>query len=587
MMRMIRWPGVASFFILVLLVVVFFVLFLDNLVRAGLTSVLTRVNQAEVNIERVELHWSPFAVDIQNLQMTNPEKPSHNRFAAASLRAEVRFLELLIGKYHIEELTAIGVLLDGERAQVGKVLEVAEPKEEVALRERLAEFNIELPTARSFLEGANISTPTLVKEAELKFNQREKLFGEARDNLPKQDKLDDYRARIDAIIDSKPRTPADLLAASEQLNAIKQELRADKQKVDAFLAASESLVKDTKQDINEIKATYQADLNRARALFSFDPDSLTELSGIMFGAQVEEWGGYALMAYDFIAPLLANAKENDAAVPSRWEGRYIDFDTHSSPTLWIKKAQLAMCLEELEFGLALQNITWQHERINSPTEFQLTANNAPDWDQFNFSGDLFINNLGQVRGTQKWQLAGVQLNDLELIGSSSLRTALTQAQLNSEGLLVINNGTITGQGDLHFVDTDFSVAGEGKLPQYFGQALSAINTFDLNLGLSGKFSRPKFQIRSDLDHQLGTQFNAILSTEVETRLAEVRTSLSSDSNGFMSKVEPWLIQAESLRGQGKSLEEGFAELLKAEVDNLIESESKRLLDRLKQKLGNN
>ncbi len=587
MMRMIRWPGVVSFFIVALLIVVFFALFLDNLVRAGLTSALTRVNQAEVNIEQVELKWSPFAVDIQNLQMTNPEKPSHNRFAATSLKAEIRFLELLIGKVHIEELTATGVLLDGERARVGKVLEVAKPQDEVALRERLAEFNVELPTSKSFLQGANITTPALAKEAEQKFNQREQVFAAARDNLPKQDKLDEYRMKIDAIIDSKPRSARELLAAREQLNAIKQEMRADKERVAAFLAASESIVKETKQDITEIKATYQADLDRARALFSFDPDSLTELSGILFGAQVEQWAGYALMAFDFIAPLLENAKANEAAAPSRWQGRYIDFDTHSSPTLWVKQAQLSMRLEELEFGLALQNITWQHERINTPTEFQLTANHAPGWKQFDFNGDLFINNLGQVRGKQQWQLAGVQLHDLELIGSSSLRTALTTALLNSAGSLVINNGDITGQGKLHFTDTGFSVTGEGKVPQYFGQALSGVDTFELNLGLSGRFSSPKFQLRSDLDHQLGSQFNAILSTEVESRLAEVRTSLTSDSNGFMSKAEPWLVQAEALRGQGKSLEEGFTELLKAEVDNLVESESDRLLEKLKKKLGNN
>ncbi|MCO4322677.1 TIGR03545 family protein [Aliidiomarina quisquiliarum] len=587
MMRIIRWPGVVGFFVLVVVVIVFFALFLDNLVRAGLSSALTRTNRAEVNIEQVELRWSPFAVDIKNLQMTNPEKPTHNRFAANSLRAEVRFWELLIGKIHVEELTATGVQIDHERAQPGKVLAAAEPREKIAVRDRLAEFNIELPTAKSFLEGANIATPALVKEAEEKFNQREQLFSEARKNLPKQEALDNYQARIEAIIDSKPRTPRDLLAAREELNNIKQELRAEKERVDAFLAVSESIVKDTKQDIDEVKATYQADLDRARALFSFDTESLTELSGIMFGAQVEQWAGYALMAFDLIAPLLENAKENEATTPSRWQGRYVDFDTHSSPTLWVKQAQLSMQLEELEFGLAMQNITWQHERINTPTEFQLTTNNAPGWEQFNFNGDLFINNLGQVRGKQQWQLAGVQLHDLELIGSSSLSTAITTALLNSVGSLVINNGDITGQGDLHFTDTDFSVTGEGRVPQYFGQALSRVNTFELNLGLSGRFSSPKFQLRSDLDQQLGTQLNAILSTEVESRLAEVRTSLTSDSNGFMSKAEPWLVQAEALHGQGKSLEEGFAELLKAEVDNLIESESERLLDRLKKKLGNN
>jgi len=587
MKRIIRLPGVLGFFVVAGLITVFFVLFLDNMLKAGLTSMLTKVNQAEVNIEQVELHWSPFAVDIKNLQMTNPEMPSHNRFEALSLRAEVRFLELFIGKVHIEDLTAAGVSFDSVRANAGKVVEQPEPEEEVGLRERLGEFNIELPTSKSFLNGANITTPTLLKEVEEQFNERRQRFVEARENLPAPEKFDEYKERINTVLDSRPRKPKELLEAREQLNEIKKDIRADKERVNTFLAASEDIVKETKKDLAEVKETYQADINRARELFSFDTDSLTELSGVMFGAQVEEWANYALMAFDFIAPLLENAKNSEEDQgPNRWQGRYVDFDTQSSPTFWVKNAHLSMKLQELEFSLAMQNLTWQHERINTPTEFQVTADNAPGWETFALNGDLFISNLGQVRGKQQWQLTGARLQDLELIGSSSLRTVLAQAQLNTEGSLVINNGELTGEGDLHFADTDFTVTGEGKVPQYLGQALQAINKFELNLGLTGQFNRPKFKLGSDLDHQLGAQFNTMLSAEAESRLAEVRTSLSAQSEGFMGEIEPWLEKAEAFRAEGKSLDEGFSELLNAELDDLVESEGGRLLDKLRKRTGN-
>src|SRR5690554_4212922 len=587
MMRMIRWPGVATFFIIVALIVVFFALFLDNIVRAGLTSALTRANQAEVNIEQVTLNWSPFSVDIKNIEMTDPEMPSHNRFSAGSLRAELQALELLIGKVHIEDLHVTEVQFTNLRAQPGKVVEAPEPEDDVALRERLAEFNIELPTARSFLEGANITTPALVQAAEQQFNERQQQFRAARENLPEAEKFDQYRARIDAIIESKPRKPRELIAAREQLNELKQEIRADKERVETFLATSENIVQGTKDDLSEIKETYQADLNRARELFSFNAESLTELSGIMFGAQVEEWANYGLMAFEFVAPLLENAKQTEEEVPSRWQGRYIEFDSKRSPKFWVKQAQLSMHLQQLDFNLAIQNLTWQHERINTPTEFQVTADQASNWEQFSLSGNLFINNLGQVRGTQQWLLAGAALENLELIGSSHLRTLLTKGMLNSEGTLTINNGEVVGQGGFDFSHADFTVTGEGKVPEYLGQALSAINTFNLNLDLTGQFTRPSFKLSSDLDRQLGAQFNSMLATEANSRLAEVRASLSADSQGFMSKAEPWLAQAEELRNQGKSLEESFTELLTAELDDLVESESERLLDKLRNKRGNN
>lgn len=587
MKGLIRWPGVAAFFIIIAIVISFFALFLDNMVRAGLTAAFTRANQAEVNIEQVALHWSPFSVEIKNIQMTDPDMPSHNRFAARSLRAEVQFLELLIGKVHIEDLHVAGVELNSLRVQPGKVAEVAEPEDQVALRERLAEFNIELPTAKSFLEGANITTPALVQSAEQKFNERQQQFKTARENLPETEKFDQYRTRIDAIIESKPRKPRELIAAREQLNEIKQEIRADKARVETFLATSESIVQGTQDDLNAIKETYQADLNRARELFNFNTDSITELSGIMFGTQVEEWANYALLAFDFIAPLLENAKQTEEQAPSRWQGRYIDFDSERSPKFWVKQAQLSMHLQQLDFNLAIQNLTWQHERIHTPTEFQLTADQGSHWEQFGLSGNLFINNLGQVRGAQQWQLIGAELQNLELIGSSHLRTLLTQGMLNSEGSLSIHNGEIAGQGGFNFSHADFTVTGEGKVPEYLGQALSAIHTFNLNLDLAGQFTRPSFKLSSDLDRQLGAQFNSMLATEANSRLAEVRASLSANSQSFMSKAEPWLAQAEELRNQGKGLEESFTELLTAELDDLLESEGERLLDKLRNKRGNN
>lgn len=593
MSRIIRWPGVTGFLVIVVGLAVFFMLFFDSLARSALTAVLTRVNQAEANIERLEVTWSPFAVDIHNIQLTNPDEPDYNRFSATSLRAQVQFLNLLIGKVHIDDLTAAGVDFHSKRAKTGKVLVPPEPEQSIPLRERLAALNIELPTAESFLAGANITTPDLVKAVETNFNQRQQAFEAARDNLPSREAFEDYKKRVQALLDSKPKSVEELLAAREELNRLKEEIKADKAGVDNFLMASETLVTATQADLAEVKATYQADLDRARALFRLDADALTELSGILFGAQVEVWAQYALMAFDFIAPLLENAQQQEQAAalkPSRWQGRYIDFETQSSPDFLIKNAHLSVNVVDVALLLELTNVTWQHERIQAPTLFQVQAEQGASqgvgWESFQLAGDLFIDHLGQVLGQQEWQLIGARLDQLTLLESSNLQAVMTQAGLNSHGSLVFAQGQFKGVGDLSFSNTDFAISGEGKMPYYLGQALSAVQNFDLSLGLSGQLTQPSIQISSNLDQQLGAQFNRLLASEAEAQLNQVRSSLSAQSDGVLSKIEPWLTQVQKLQAEGKNLDESFAELLNAEMGNLVETGGARLLDRIRSKVFN-
>lgn len=588
MKKVIRWPGFVAFIAIMLAVTLFFTLFLDNLVRLGLTSVLTRMNHAEVNIEQVELHWSPFTVQVQGLAMTDPERPTHNRFVAETLQAQVRLLELFIGKVHIDDLTVEGIAVGTERLKVGKVAadEEATEAEPVPLRERLAEYNIELPTAESFLAGADIQTPGLLAETEQAFKERRDDFELARQELPSKDVLENYKARLEAIIDSKPKKARELLAAREALKEVKADMRVDKERVETFIQVSEGIVSATEQDIAALRASYQADIEKAKTLFQLDPDSLTALSGILFGEKVEQWAHYGLVAMDVLAPLLKSAQsESEEQKHSRWTGRYIDFDTQSSPSFWVKNAQLSMKLEQLELALSMHDVTWQHERINTATTYQLLAESAGNWDTFNFNGELFINNQGQVNGEQTWQLDGAQLDNLELSGSSALLVELRQALVNSRGTLTLAGGQFDGNSEFHFTQSNFQVEGEATVAPYIGDALSSIHAFNLDLGIRGQLAKPQFSLHSDLDRQIGAQLNARLQSEADARLQQVRQSLTEQSDGVLAQLGPWLEQAQALHAEGKSMEETFTELLEKELESLIESERDRFLERLKRKNG--
>ncbi|WP_113907951.1 TIGR03545 family protein [Aliidiomarina celeris] len=589
MKQMIRWPGLLAFVVVFGGIALLLSIFLEPLAKTALQSTLTRLNGAEVNIAEVEIQRAPFAVTVKGLEMTDPQTPELNRLQVTTLRAEVAFLELLIGRVHIQDLTAAGVRFAQPRASAGAVRTREPAQDQQNWRERLESFDIELPSTESVLAGANIQTPALIEQVETQFKEREAQFNTAREQLPSTEKVEEYQQRIETILDSKPSNARELLAAREALKEIKDEIEADRERVREFLAVARGTLEATQQDVRAIRQASEQDLARAQELLRFDPQALTELSGILFGQKVEQWAQYGLVAFDFIAPMLNRAQQEQQS-PSRWEGRYIEFDGATQPTFWLKNAAFDVILEPqnatpVSIAASLKDLTWQHDRIGRATTFAVNNDSAPWWQELALSGDFYVNAGGDIRGAQRWQLAGAALNNLQLIEQTEFAAQLTEALLNSQGEIALNAGVLSGGGALDFSSVDFGTGGESSWARYFEQALDSVQAFDIQLGISGEMASPQFQIGSNLDNQLASSLQNMAQQEASDRLAEVRASLNARTEGVLSELRPWLERAEALQAQGVATEDIFAELLRSEVGDVVDAERERLLRRLGERLG--
>ncbi|MCC5854545.1 MAG: TIGR03545 family protein [Idiomarina sp.] len=584
-MKAIRWPGLITFLAIVGGLTLFIVVFIDGLVRVGLSAGLSRVNGAEVNIASVDLNWSPFSVTLQELQITDPEVPELNRFAAEELRAEVMFWDLFIGRVHITDLRANGITFGSERAQAGRVRATERDGEDAMdWRDRLAQFDIQLPGVEEVLGRADIRTPALSAEAEERFEARERAFRRVREELPSTSKVEDYQKRFEALSESRPRTPQELNRAREQFRELQRGMRDDRERVNAFLEVSREGARGTQEDIEALRNAYQHDLDRARALFSADQGSLTELTGILFGAQVQQWAEYGFMVFDFIAPLLQSAQE-DQEQPSRWAGRFIDFDRNNRPTFLVENAELSLGLEVGDIRMQIRDLTWQHAILGRPSTFELSSADSPWWRALRLDGDLFIGAEGSISGGQRWALEQARLDDLALVEQRQFSAALQRAVLNSQGELRIDGGALRGQGRLLFTEAAFATGGEASWARYFEQALQGIQRFDIDLGVRGELARPRLSLQSDLDNQLASIMNRMVREEADLRLASVRTELNETTQRLQGELQPWLERAQAIQSQATDYESKLTELLRVEFDELIRGDSDRLLNRIRTRVG--
>lgn len=585
MNKVIRWQGIVLFIILFGGTALLIRTFAGPLLKSGLEFGLTRANGAEVNIERVVVQWSPFALRIEEIQFTDPEQPTLNRLQASSAGAELYFWDAVIGRIHITDLHLTGIAMGVARSSPGRVrADYQAEREPRDWQQTLADLNIDLPNTEELLQRSDIRTPAVVAAAEAQLNTQRQLVRTAREQLPDEESLQAYQDRIEEITEARPRTPQELLELRNRLRALRDEMRADRDAVRAFVAAAETASETLQAELNNVRTAPEQDVQRLRSLLAFDNDSLTELSGIFFGPKVEEWSRYLLLAFDFIGPMLTRSDDEEVG-PSRWEGRYIDFDRQRRPRFLIDQALTDIQFASTHLGVEWRNITWQHDRIGgTPTTYTLAAANSPYWQELNLAGRFSLSTAAGFAGSQSWQVAGVNLAEQALFQQNEVAGKLLGAVLNSQGEIGVANGMLNGGGAVRLADVALQVQGDARWAQILADVLSNIRDIDMNVGVSGAMQAPGLSIRSDLDRQLQQGFSTALTAEADLHIARLRQQVEAEVASLTERLQPQLQQTNVWLQEGKQKQALFNDLFSVEPDDLQLGD--QLRDRLRDSLRN-
>lgn len=131
-------------------------LLLDMAVKAGITSGISAATGAEVNLKDAHLSLLGGKLELRELQVTNPEKPTHNLFQAELILADLSVTDLLARRFVIDTVSASGVRTGTERSSPGKLLrrpreERKEPEEVEEPQDSLAGYFEKAVTLRKYL----------------------------------------------------------------------------------------------------------------------------------------------------------------------------------------------------------------------------------------------------------------------------------------------------------------------------------------------------------------------------------------------------------------------------------------------------
>lgn len=581
---MIRKSGWLVFLALLATVLLLVYVFAGTAIRIGMVYTLEKAVGAEVNIDDVSLSLSPLALTIDDLQITNKDKPTHNTISFAKANAALEVWPALLGYYVVNDLSIDGLAYGTERRSPGKVYrgELAEESERVDLAEVL---QLDLPDADELMARANLQTEAKGEALQEQASTQKKQLESLKSQLPNKDNLEKIQADIKALTDSKIENAADLAAKTEQLKKLQDTLKAERDKVRQVKQQITESRDQLESAVTALRDASAADWQQLQQLANIGEGGLAPISQILLG---DVWGDRIAQLesiYRLVKPYIpedfgkGDAAESEAG--PTLPNRILPLPSQPYPDFLVRNARINWLIGGGEATISAQDITAQHDIINNPTRFNLDVQGLPTLAAFALNGDFAIRE--QMVTNVKWDMDGFALDSME-IGGGDNALNLAAGLLNSTGSLTLVDNQIDQQAQVILQQPNFSSSGNKYIQQLAG-LLNQQAQIPLTLGATGLLSDPQVSVRSPLDRLLG---DALLG-EAKAKIAELETKLRNQLDSKLQEElgaqSEWLAMLNQQDGEADALQGSIDNMLNAKLASVKDSAKDRLKDSLRDRLG--
>lgn len=605
----IRYEAIIPVTIIFALFFAYFKFFFDSHLKMGIEYGATYANGAEVNVGSLSTSFLNASLDIKNIEVTNKDAPNTNLVQIGGVSFKALWDGLLRGKVVIPLASIQDIMIQTPRKRPGKVLP---PK-------KSSESNVEslqssaLSVTNKALEGSmfgeladiaqgtnykdklkemenNLKTSQFIAKMETELKEKEKLWKERIEKLPKKEEFKALEARVKALkIDGKD--PMAAIAAVKEIDKIYKE-------VDSKVKAVKDSKDNLSSDINQYKNIYSdirkfidddiKDLEAKMGIPSLDPKDLAmRVFGRQFAKEIQRAEKYMRIAREYMPPPKKDRQSADAITPREREvGRDYKFPkTNFYPKFWVQKASINSKATPTGFsgtvGGELLNITDDPKSLGRPMEAKLTGE-FPNSNIFGVVMHAVIDHTTdspKESGTIK--VGAFPLKDIMLSQSSDVTYGFKQAIGSSELKASMQDEHLDLNFNANFDKIDFLVeAKSNKVKEIITGISQSLGALTLNGSATGRWNSMDLSVSSNI----GDRLQAALRQEFDKQLAQLKTKLREE---VTKKVEG---QKDKLLAQVGDFEKKFGVSLKDKDDAInslkakLDEEKKKATSKEKDKL---
>lgn len=527
MKKWIRWKGLIGFAVAVVLLLLFFILFVDTLIKSSIEYTGSRMVGAKVELDDAEFRFSPLGMQLTRLQITNPDQPLQNILDIKNISFKLDGLNLLRRKVLINEMRIDGVSLNTARKKSGAIKQATKPAETATKKEGKG-FDlpdISIPNADEILAREEIKTIQQAESLKNNIQTSQQQWTRIRDNIPGEKRIDEHKNRLDKIKQTNTKDIIQLTAAIKDLKALQKKIKADINNVESSSQQISGDLSKLASDLKALKDSPKQEYERLVGKYSASTSGIGNISHLLFGSEAKKYTRIALGWYKKIEPWLAYVEVTGTDAPKleRRQGQSIRFrEDHPSPDFLIKIIHASGEIPQGKFTGKIMNITSEQDITRKPTTLKFTGNNMQDIGSVSVTG--IFNHINPVTAKDKltFNMGDYQLNQYRLIDQKDMSIYLDQAKSDVTIFAERNNKQIIADFRSHVHSIKYNNQASGnELAMMFLSSINKTRDFNIYGKLRGTLDNYSTQVSSDLDNQL----KANMKQHMNRRLAGFRKQL--------------------------------------------------------------
>lgn len=545
---------------------------------------------AEVNVGTLNTSFSKANIRVQKIQITNPQKPSHNMIEVGDIRFGLLWDGLLRARFVVEEMATEQIGIDLPRKNPGRVKPPPPPepenegpsaieKEAEKLKGQALDKLKKDQAKNIFGDLANIlsgvdandqlksiedSLPSKakMKEVETSYNEKRKKWDEKLKSLPQGKDIQSISDRMNKVKTNNFKTPQEVVESVNQFQALIKEADDKFKTIQGASQELESDLKNLDQGLKDLDAMLKKDIKDLEARFRIPQlDARTLAQGLFsqyLDPYIEKMNYYKGLAQKYIPPkYLKKGQEKDPEPEfqphPRAKGVTYEFGRQNSyPLFWIKKVLVSSKANE-ELGIGdmkgqITHITSNQAIINKPTELQVTGS-LPKKQVNGIGLKMSVDTRGEAsRIEYNFGVDSYPMGEKKILDSPDVQIGLKEASAS-----ILSSGELVGLKDyeIKFGQTlkqaQFLASSKNEIvDDVLKNVFAGLPAVTIEAKAKGTFPNMSFDVYSNMGDELVRGFEKQVARKIEEAKAKLNAFIQDMVGKEKQKLEA---EVQKLRNQ--------------------------------------
>ncbi len=544
----IRFEAIIPVAILSLITFIYFTFYFDHHMKKLIEYVGTQANGAEVNVDSVRTSFIRGSFDLDRLQVTDPERATHNSIEIGNMHFQYLWDALLRMKFVVDDASINNIQLLKPRTSPGKVLppEPAKPSKINELQnEVMAQVKNKyganmLGDVLAILEGGDYEDQikkireTLKSEVRVKamvtdVNTKKAFWDGKIKELSDTSKLKQIETTLQVV--KKEKNFIQQAQGVKKLNDLLKDVQNQYKEIERSSNKLQAEVKAVSDYPKELQALVNEDIASLKNRFSVPQIDFKDMAMHLFAGQFAEYIAKA-RKYQAVAEQYLPEKKDPKDVvipPKRSEGKNYDFPiTAGYPLFWLKRAAISSkgTADSYSGQVSgeLTNVTTSPKQIKKPIVLDMKG----DFPDVKVMGVKALITADFTQDISK-QSALIQVNSfavpqklfvndeklkfgfLDAIGTSTISATLQEQKVNMNWTSALNKPKF-------LVETSNKLAKE-----MLTNVVNGIPVINIDGKASGSFKNLSMDITSNLGTELGQGF----TREIGAKVTEAQNKINA------------------------------------------------------------